>query len=46
MLKKIFTIENITDMLQNFIPQGTPGGNALQIMKGLFGSELEEEYKP
>ena len=46
MLKKIFTIENITDMLQNFIPQGTPGGNALQIIKGLFGSELEEEYKP
>jgi uncharacterized protein involved in outer membrane biogenesis len=45
MLKKIFTIENITDMLQNFIPQGTPGGDALQLFKGVFGSELEEEYQ-
>lgn len=46
MLKKIFSIENLTDMLQNVIPQGTPGGDALKMIKGFFGSDLEEEYKP
>jgi hypothetical protein len=42
MLKQIFTIDNITDMLQNFIPQGTPGGNALQMLKGLFSSDAAD----